>query len=773
MKYTRFLYKHWDLLIILCAWLVFSYPYFFQGLVPFPSRYLVDFFPPWSYEYAHPFKNGAMPDIITQIYPWKQLVVESWKDGYVPRWNPYQFAGNPLLANTQSAVLSPFNLLFFILPFIDAWSMMILLQPLLAGLFTYLFARSIGMTKSGAVISSLSFMFCGFIVTWMAYGTLGFAALYLPLLLFGVERMFRTDKTNKTNRSGNFFLIAFSIALSIFSGHFQTSVYVLGVGAVYGAWLIFISFRRGDAHRFTNASYIAVAFTSGIILSFPQVFPSMNFYAQSLRSELFGRGGEVVPIQYLVTLMAPDFYGNPVTRNDWFGHYAEWSGFAGVVPLILAGISCIGYRYGKRTLFFIILFFMTIVSAYSQTINNMLVSLQVPVLSTSAASRIIVISSFSIAILAGNGLDIVTKYWSMYKKPEETVRIKWIVYSVFTICAFLWATILIGNIFFMSEATTDQLHVARRNFILPSLLATGTVLLIVLAPKVRRLLPIVVIILIGMTAFDMLRFSGKWMPFDERKFVYPQTGVLEYLNQNSGYHRVFSNFKNPAFGTSGLYGLEGYDPLYITRYAELVAFSADGIQREPERSVVQISVNGIYTQRLFDMTGVKYIAHAKGDARNVWAYPFWEYPEHYGDAVFSDDYYEVYENRNVYPRAYLVYDYAVVSDDAGLLSRVFDESVDLKKTVLLEKQPSITAQGCAEFDPTAVDIKTYRSNEVLIHVSAPCDAMLVLSDAYYPGWDVYVGSEKKEILRANYTFRAVPVPKGESDVTFIYENWYR
>ncbi|MEK7573051.1 MAG: hypothetical protein AAB531_01360, partial [Patescibacteria group bacterium] len=95
--------KFWPIVFILAVWLIFSSPYFFKNLVPFPSEYLVNFFPPWaSYqEFAGPVKNNAMPDIITQIYPWKNFTIETLKTGQIPLWNPYSFSGTPHLANYQ------------------------------------------------------------------------------------------------------------------------------------------------------------------------------------------------------------------------------------------------------------------------------------------------------------------------------------------------------------------------------------------------------------------------------------------------------------------------------------------------------------------------------------------------------------------------------------------------------------------------------------------------------------------------------------------------
>src|SRR3990167_11115072 len=189
-------FKIWPLLFIIVIWFIFSSPYFLNNLIPFSSDYLVNFFPPWSsyQELASPVKNNAMPDIITQIYPWKKLVVESLRSGQIPLWNPYSFSGSPHLANYQSAVFSPFNILFFIFSNIDAWTILVLLQPLLAGLFTYLFARSLKIINIGSLIAAISFMFSGFMTTWMGYATLGYAILFLPLALFAIQKVFETKK---------------------------------------------------------------------------------------------------------------------------------------------------------------------------------------------------------------------------------------------------------------------------------------------------------------------------------------------------------------------------------------------------------------------------------------------------------------------------------------------------------------------------------------------------------------------------------------------------
>jgi hypothetical protein len=276
--------------IAMCAlWFIFSFPYFGRGLVPFPSTYLVTFFPPWSASYGMPVKNNAMPDVITQIYPWKQITIESLKQGQIPLWNPFSFAGTVHAGNYQSAVFSPFNALFFLFPFIDAWSIFILLQPILAGLGAYLFLRSLDRSKSASLLAGVAYMFCGFMTTWMAYGTLGYAALCLPWALWFVTKYVQKKLVWYLP------LLSLSIAVSFLAGHFQISLYILGAVLTY---IMFISLST----RMWKQSALLLLFTClGVLIAMPQILLTLDAYTASTRSTSFIKG-EVIPWNYLITL---------------------------------------------------------------------------------------------------------------------------------------------------------------------------------------------------------------------------------------------------------------------------------------------------------------------------------------------------------------------------------------------------------------------------------------------------------------------------------------
>src|SRR3989344_9441221 len=105
--------------ILLLNCLIF-FKVFTAGLFPFPGDLLVSFYFPWysgGWQGYNPWtthKELLNADAIRQIYPCKEFAISQFKNGQFPLWNPYTFSGQPLLANFQSSVFFPLNLLYFL-----------------------------------------------------------------------------------------------------------------------------------------------------------------------------------------------------------------------------------------------------------------------------------------------------------------------------------------------------------------------------------------------------------------------------------------------------------------------------------------------------------------------------------------------------------------------------------------------------------------------------------------------------------------------------------
>lgn len=751
-KIKNFFLKFWPVLVIFIIWFIFASPYFLKNKVPFPSNYQVNNFAPWSTnsKFWGPVKNAAMPDIITQIYPWRHLTIEIWKTGQVPLWNPYTFSGNPLLANYQSAALSPFNIFFFILPFTDAWSILVLLQPLLAGLFMFLFARSLKVSKAGSLISALSFMFCGFITSWMGYATLGYAILFLPLGLFAIEKYFNTREVKFL------ILLSITIPLSFFSGHFQISLYFLLTVILYIVYKFF-------ATRNILNSFILILYTFfGLLLVMPQVLPSIELYLESFRSTFFQTGG--IPIEYLPSFLAPDFFGNPVTRNNWFGNYAEWNAYIGVLPLMLAIYSLLGMKR-HRILFFFIFGLLSFILAISNPISTFIQNLHIPVLSTGAISRIIVLFSFAFAVLAGLGLD---KLLLDIKKANKKIIFVWI--SLF---GFLFVSLWTA-IFQKLFIPLDKIAISKQNLILPTILflaVSALVLFAVMLGKIKHSRALYVFLSLGfvvLAAFDLLRFAIKWMPFDPKNLVFPTFSTTQAFPKISGFNRVFGNLGGEAVMYYKLPSVEGYDALYSKRYGQFIGYIGNEEFIESNWSVVLFPKNSKNTPKAINLLNIKYIAHKLTDNGVSWTFPYWTYPKEQFDLIYKDNYYRFYQNNNVLPHAFLVGEYSVIKDKKQSLKTIFSNDFDLRHEIVLEDDPKISR---VNKDIGDVKIINYQPNKIEISVDSKNNALLLLMDNYDKGWKASVDGKNVPIFRANYTFRAISVERGEHAVRFWYDPW--
>ncbi len=113
-------------LFIIVVTSLFFYPVL-KGHIPFPGDLLVGEYAPYNaYSYLG-YNPGGVPnkaqgiDVLRQLYPWKYFTIESFKSLQIPFWTPYNFSGNPLMANFQSGVFYPLNVIFLRPGFCKRW----------------------------------------------------------------------------------------------------------------------------------------------------------------------------------------------------------------------------------------------------------------------------------------------------------------------------------------------------------------------------------------------------------------------------------------------------------------------------------------------------------------------------------------------------------------------------------------------------------------------------------------------------------------------------
>jgi len=255
------------------------------------------------------------------------------------------------------------------------------------------------------------------------------------------------------------------------------------------------------------------------------------------------------------------------------------------------------------------------------------------------------------------------------------------------------------------------------------------------------------------------------MPFDPVQLVYPQVPVIDAIKKNIGNNRIYGNLGAEVTTYYGFPSLEGYDPLYIGRYGEFIRSAYSGEFVKPERSVVKLDRRGKYTDRVLDLLGVGLVFHPIADTNQGWAYPVWEDIKRY-DLVYKDNKFQLFKNKLVLARATLFYNYEVIKDDKEIIKRFYSDDFDFRNVLILEEAPDLIIEKGAT---GSAKIISYTPNKIVIKTSSNSPALLFLSDNYYPGWKARVDGKSSKIYRADYSFRAVIVPKGESVVEFLFK----
>jgi uncharacterized membrane protein YfhO len=85
--------------------------------------------------------------------------------------------------------------------------------------------------------------------------------------------------------------------------------------------------------------------------------------------------------------------------------------------------------------------------------------------------------------------------------------------------------------------------------------------------------------------------------------------------------------------------------------------------------------------------------------------------------------------------------------------------------IVIERQPGI------KIDPSATGsaaIVRYTPNTITINANATAPALLFLSDTYSRMFSATVDGKPAEILRADYSYRAVAIPQGNHTVVMSY-----
>lgn len=740
---------------------VFFYKTIFFGLIPFPGDLLVFEYNPWrTYSYLG-YNPGSFPnkaqyfDVLRQLYPWKTLSIDLFKKAEFPLWNPYNFSGAPLLANFQSAVFYPFNLLYLFLSRGISWTVLVFLQPFLASVFTYFYARKVTLGRIASLFAALSYGFSSFMTVWLEYNTVGHVILWLPLILLSVEKLLQKA------RIVWLLVFTFSVVSSLFGGHPQVFLYFFFFSLLYAFYRMWVLRKLKKA----NVLFVVLLFFSSLGIGAAQFLPGMELVSQSARAPhdyQFLVDKILIQPWQLVMLFVPDFFGNPATRNYWPADtYVGKVTSIGLISLFFV-LFALWKSKNTFTTFFGFSSLTILLLTTSNILTKYLYMIEIPLISSSSPTLSIFIFCFSLSLLSGFGVDA----WLKEKQSLKNV-IYWVSPFLF-LFLLLWAAV--------SFEWAQNIRVGMKNLLFSSLLLGVGVLLLGIGAMKKRWKHAVLIALLFFNLFDLFRLFERFNPFVPKELVFPQAPLFEFLRKEAGYNRFWgygTAYIDANFATEyKLFAPDGYDPLYPRKYGEFIQSAREGkietrftTQNRSDAILVRgfgendLSSNK-HRLKVLDALGVRYILDKVENKSTDQTFP----PDRF-TLIHEDSGWRVFENRKASPRAFLTTRYQTFHTKEEFETIFFSESFDPAKEILLEEDVMTGP------DPVAgsIEFVSYTSNVVTLRADANVDNLLSLSDTYYPGWKAFVDEEETKIYRANYAFRAIAVPSGSHTVVFRYE----
>ena len=300
-------------------------------------------------------------DLFTYFYPYKAYAAASLREGRLPLWNPYLFMGVPFLANIQTAIFYPFNLLTLYLDPPQAVNLSIATHVFLAGAFMYAFARvSVKLDRLSSLVAAMVFMFSGFFSAQIGHINQLNTSIWIPLLFLLFDLAYRRGSLIFT------LLGSAVVGMQILAGHPQ-EVYLTLFGL--GLFVLFsivrevlfspsftdkeelLSNRGPTQARATLFSVVWAAacyffiVALGFGLAAVQLVPTYELSGESIRAGVWSYDDATsfsLPPWNLARALLPGFWDNP---------FSEFVAYIGVVPLVLVGVAYWARRHRTYAIF--------------------------------------------------------------------------------------------------------------------------------------------------------------------------------------------------------------------------------------------------------------------------------------------------------------------------------------------------------------------------------------------------------------------------------------
>ncbi|HZV73598.1 MAG TPA: hypothetical protein VFF79_07780 [Conexibacter sp.] len=761
-------HEHWSAAAIFAlVVLAFLWPVLVAGHPFLPAADLYRF-APWASSApagAAGNYNVALLDVPLSYYPWDLLARHYLHAGIFPAWNPYAFGGTPFLANPEVAWLSPFSVPLWILPLPYALGLVAALKLWVGAFGTYLLVRELRLAFWPAVVAGLSFAFCTFNVVWLSHGVQVTVAVMLPWAIWLVERIVRRG------RALDGLALVAVVALVMTGGHPGTQLHVCTAVVLYALMRATFAKDLERSARVRRLGLVGAALLLGTLLAAPTLLPAQQAALDTAGAAARRNGsastdflGSHLSFAALRAALFPEWWGRASeTFAPGNGSYSERALFAGTIPLMLAAVALVsrgGWRV-KGPLAVLGALGLAI-GLRAPVIRDAVVN--APLFDVVQDQRILLWFLFAIAVLSAFGLQAVLNGAPGRRRAWGALA------AALAAAALAVATIPTIADGALGQALQYFLHrsdqvveegvqpLASVGWLLVPAVAFALVLVLATwRPQRRALLGAAVGLLV---ALELLHAAQGFLSMGPASSMLPpRTAAVAFLQQHRAEGRMAGVNLALASDWSSTYGLRdvrGYD-------APQPSLRFDALWRtiNPNQSAHSEYVFGALSPeslRVLSLLGARYVLADPGtEAGGLGLQPAYRG----SDAT-------IFENPHAAGRALVAGQVHVAGSLQEEIEAATEAAFDPQRDVVVRRDELPAAFDAGQAGRGHAQVVGDQNARVTLRARLDHPGVVLLDDAWAPGWSVRVDGKPAQALQADVVLRGVVVPAGEHEVVWSY-----
>ncbi len=553
---------------------------------------------PWDNLELGPLANRLVSDPFYYFYPFRHYATESIQAGHFPLWNPLILSGTPTVADPTFQLFYPPTILASLfLPVRHALPWLAWFHLATTGTFMYLFLRRFGLGWPAAVLGGGAWMLNGYNLVWLENPHRLSTLTWIPGVFFAYEAATQDKKAGWVALGG------LLLGLAILGGQMQF-IFAFGLMlGLYGALKIALDLRNRGWNTVRLALYLILIGIIGLAIGSVVLLPAGEFVALSQRTtfDTDSIHNTRWPLEMVVTLIAPNYYGNPATDVPYWGpaNYAETAAYFGAVSFLLALTSPLIFRE-RRALVAGSLALIVLAIVLGSPLARLLFLF--PGASFIALRRMLILLPFAGSWLAAVGLEGWIARWHAGGADLSSV-------TILGLALIIILVIFVGNSIELGDAYRahqgDILDNAGRSLLF--LVAAGAAL--ALGAK----WPLAAGSLLLLLALgDLFSWGREYNPVTSTELLYPENAVVDLLSQDETLFRVLPLqagvvlFGPNVTSVYDLQGIGGYSSLINGRYYELFKAIDDRVTvswMAPNRNMLVMSA----FDPLVSLLNVKYV----------------------------------------------------------------------------------------------------------------------------------------------------------------------